>query len=624
MSVQETLARASDALRGGDIAGARQILDTALTASPQSRELLGFAGILAAQSGAAMDAVRHFETLYRLEPHDLGARINLATALVAAARFGEASQLIIGHEAKHPRLRRLAAQIAQHEGDHRRAMALYRQVVADDPADWESWNNLGNALGAEGDLEGGISAIERAVQLRPDIRELYLNLALLLDGTDRSERRAKHMRIAAERFPDDPRILTELGLAEAAAREPAAAEAAFFAAIDRDPHCLPAYIELAMLLENRNRLDELAALVDRAETARLPAGELAFLRAWHLRRAGDIRGAMREAEQVPDKIKPLRRTQLIAELAERLGETDRAFSAFTQMNEAALASRPNPPGPTYRDTVEQGIAQLDAWLTMPWLDYRPQDGRTDPAFIVGFPRSGTTLLDTMLMNAPELSVMEELPVLSRIMGMHDAIAMLPRLSSTQIEGMRTIYYGAANELASPRPGTRILDKHPLHMTQVPLIHRLFPQAQIIFVERHPCDVVLSCFMANFQLNLAMRSFTDLTEAALTYDAVMRSWSHAIDTLPIQMMRVRYERMVTDTEAELRRATDFLGLEWRPEFTDNQRAAAQREHIRTASYSQVTEKIYTRALQRWERYRSHLEPVIPILMPWAERMGYTLD
>jgi hypothetical protein len=130
-------------------------------------------------------------------------------------------------------------------------------------------------------------------------------------------------------------------------------------------------------------------------------------------------------------------------------------------------------------------------------------------------------------------------------------------------------------------------------------------------------------MASFQLNQAMRSFTTLEEAARTYDAVFDAWTRAEAVLPLDVHRIRYERMVEDLEGEMRDLLAFLGLPWDPAVLDNRAAAAKRDHIRTASYSQVSEPIYKRAAGRWERYRKQLEPVLPILAPWAERMGYPI-
>ena len=144
------------------------------------------------------------------------------------------------------------------------------------------------------------------------------------------------------------------------------------------------------------------------------------------------------------------------------------------------------------------------------------------------------------------------------------------------------------------------------------------------IERHPYDVVLSCFMANFTLNQAMRSFTSLEEAARTYDAVFRSWERGKSLFPVDWQAVRYERLVDDAEAELRPVVEWLGLEWSSAIVDHTETAKTRGRVRTASYSQIGEKLYTRARYRWRGYATHLAPVMPILRPWAEKMGYETD
>jgi hypothetical protein len=94
-------------------------------------------------------------------------------------------------------------------------------------------------------------------------------------------------------------------------------------------------------------------------------------------------------------------------------------------------------------------------------------------------------------------------------------------------------------------------------------------------------------------------------------------------MPVSVHAVRYEDVVTDSEAELRRLLPYLGLEWQPSVIDHVRTARTRGLITTASYAQVTEQLYQRASGRWERYRPQLEPVLPILAPWAGRFGYSI-
>ena len=114
---------------------------------------------------------------------------------------------------------------------------------------------------------------------------------------------------------------------------------------------------------------------------------------------------------------------------------------------------------------------------------------------------------------------------------------------------------------------------------------------------------------------------DLEEAARTYDAVFVNYRRARELLPLSVHEVRYERMIADLAGEMRPLLAFLGLEWRDEVLDNQASAARRGTVRTASYAQIGQPLYQRAVGRWERYRAHLEPVLPILDPWIERLGY---
>jgi hypothetical protein len=162
------------------------------------------------------------------------------------------------------------------------------------------------------------------------------------------------------------------------------------------------------------------------------------------------------------------------------------------------------------------------------------------------------------------------------------------------------------------------------MIRAPLIQRIFPDAKVILTLRHPCDVVLSCFMQNFKVTEAMASFLDLTNASLTYDRIFGYWAKCTELLPLQVHEVRYEAMVADLEAEVRPLLQFLGLSWNNEILDHQRTAVERGYIRTPSYAQVTERLYERASGRWTRYRSQMEHVLPILAPWAERLGYDID
>jgi hypothetical protein len=260
-----------------------------------------------------------------------------------------------------------------------------------------------------------------------------------------------------------------------------------------------------------------------------------------------------------------------------------------------------------------------AWVRS-WSPLEPGE-RTAPVFLVGFPRSGTTLLDTVLMGHPGVLVLEEEPILERVGAELGGMERLAGLAAAEAESLRTLYFDEVDKLLPEAPAHIVIDKLPLNLLAIPLIHRLFPDARIVFAQRHPCDVVLSCFIESFAINDAMANFLDLGDAARLYDLVLTFWQRCRDGLPLAVHDVRYESLVADLEGEARPLLDFLGLPWHDAVLDHQRTARARGTILTPSYSQVIRPLYREAIGRWQRYREQMAPALPLLAPWAAQLGY---
>ena len=614
--LQTTLRTAAEALRRRDFDAAHAISSAALAQAPAEPALLGITALALLQLERRDEAIPLLRRQLAVTPQDKAARFNLATLLTASGDAAEAKALVSDHGG-HPGLARLAGYFHQQEGAIDQAAAAYRAAIEAAPQDWESWNNLGNALSDLGDSAGAISAFENAINRipPPGLPELFLNLNQSLSAVTDREKRLHTAEEAARRFPDHHAVRIELGLAQAAAGHRDLAEQTLRLASAAEDHFGEARLELGLLLENDNRLDELDAHIAECE-ALDPRPELAFLKAWSLRRRDRFEEAEREARRIPDTINPIRTAQVRAEVAERLGQTDEAFRQFSLMNAGSRLAHPPAPGLNYRETIAAQTAAMSAPLApVPAAPGAPQD----PVFIVGSPRSGTTLLDTLLTALPEVQVFEEQPTLSTVE--HEFPGLQSEADPARVAAARARYFEIAASLPGGANGRRVVDKMPLHMTHMPVIHRLFPNADIVLVERHPADAVLSCFMANFSPNFAMQSYTDLTEAARTYAAVFENFSRARELLPLRVHEVRYERMIADLEGEMRPLLEFLGLPWREAVLDNQGSAAKRATVRTASYAQIGEPLYQRAVGRWERYAEHLEPVMPVLQPWISQLGY---
>jgi tetratricopeptide (TPR) repeat protein len=437
---------------------------------------------------------------------------------------------------------------------------------------------------------------------------------LLQEG--RREEAAAAFLEAARQLPDNELPLFDLGRALSMLGRYDEAESVY----RRAPGYPDSWFEIGQLLERSNRLDRLPALIAEAEQVGV---RLAYLDALAFDREGKTELALETARLMRPADDPVRRALLIGRLADKAGEADEAFAAYAEMNRAVAARYPGVEAAAgeYRRHVSALIGMLTpdyaACLTPPLKGERPA-----PVFLVGFPRSGTTLLDTLLMGHPDIHVLEEVPLLQRAAEALGDFARLPELDAAEVAQLRALYFEAL-DAREPPPGKMVVDKLPLNLLGAPLIHRLFPDAKFIFAARHPCDVVLSCFMQNFDLNPAMANFLELESAARLYDLVLTFWERARELLPLEVHVLRYEDLVADTGAEMRALIAFLGLDWDEALLDHQATAAGRGPIATPSYHQVAQPIYDRARGRWQRYRPQIEPILPILAPWTERMGYSL-
>ena len=154
-----------------------------------------------------------------------------------------------------------------------------------------------------------------------------------------------------------------------------------------------------------------------------------------------------------------------------------------------------------------------------------------------------------------------------------------------------------------------------------MLYRLFPDARFVFTERHPYDVILSCYMTSSDMDLKLADFYNFEGIALLYDRVLSFWEKCRAVLPMNIYTVRYERLLTDPAAELKTLAGFAGLDWNEAMLDHKASVAERGYIGSPSYAQVSEPLYMRANGRWLKYRQHMHSIDPIIEPWLKKLGY---
>lgn len=479
-----------------------------------------------------------------------------------------------------------------HGGDAARATLLLRHAALLRPEDAQLLHNLGVASKDAGDETGALGAFTRAVMQDPTQVEARFNLGVLSEE----------------------------------AGDAAAAELAYRETLRRAPRHAGAAAYLAAILEQRSELEEATRWNGKA--LELGPGEpVAMLTAaqLELRRGEPGQAAARlESLLAQPALSPRNRGLASARLGAAYDRLDRPDLAWPQFTAAKAALRE-----TLRPQNEGVYGFAPAARMQRHLDALSQTGPAakgpQPVFLVGFPRSGTTLLDQILSGHPGIQTLEEKDTLQDVLQasvLDDAdLETFLAADEAALAGWRRTYWQRVAEyLPQRRPDAVFIDKLPLNSVFMPLMQRLFPGACFIFALRDPRDVVLSCFMQGFDLNEAMRHFLSVEETARYYAAVMQVGAESADRLGQRVHRVRYEDVVADTEAEARRLIAFLALPWDPRVLEFQKTA-RGKRINTPSYSQVAEPIYTRAKGRWAKYANQLAPVLPVLEPFVKRFRY---
>jgi hypothetical protein len=244
--------------------------------------------------------------------------------------------------------------------------------------------------------------------------------------------------------------------------------------------------------------------------------------------------------------------------------------------------------------------------------------------MIGFPRSGTTLLDTILRSHPMIDVIEEKSSVKKLVNSlsnlsNKSFEKIKVINEENIKEIRTTYFEDLFSYINQEDKQKIyIDKLPLNIVYIGEILRIFPHAKFIISLRHPCDCVLSCFMQNFKLNNSMSNFLNLKDTAVTYDLIMSLLKIKFN---FNFFEIKYEKLISNFNDEIKNLLDFLELPWDNSVLEYQKTADKRDRIFTPSYDQVIKPLYSKSAGRWIKYKNKLSNVYPILEPWIKEFNY---
>ena len=249
--------------------------------------------------------------------------------------------------------------------------------------------------------------------------------------------------------------------------------------------------------------------------------------------------------------------------------------------------------------------------------------KIDLTFLIGFPRSGTTLLDTILRTHSKTHVLEEKLYLENTKNYYftskdNKLDTINNISLEEIKNLRKYYFDQIN--IDYKNIVNVIDKLPLTITELGFVKKIFPDAKIILALRHPCDVVISCFFSSFKMNRAMINFLSVKNTVDFYNKVLDLFEFYENELNLEIIKIKYEDIVLNFEKETKKLFKFLNLDYEKGINKFYETAQNRKMISTPSYSQVTNPIYSSSIGRWKNYESLVKIEKP-LKKWIQKLNY---
>jgi tetratricopeptide (TPR) repeat protein len=497
-------------------------------------------------------AISHCETAIAADPKFLPARINLATALRGAGRMPEAIQ-------------------------------AWREAIALEPNRAESYHQLARELGELKLMQEALQCLDRAIALQPD-------------------------NVAFHCTRGEAMIYQQNG---------EGAVAAFRQAVAVSPDSKPAWAGLGWALRLLGRFEEAEACVKRLRE--IDPTDLLSIR--HVPWSGN---QAQEPEEIERLISVVDRPEANAEarisagfaLARLFDEAGRFDEAFARYAAANALLRQNWPPTGERFDAERFVRSVDSLIDVNTGQHVAEAAVSGsmselPVFIVGMPRSGTTLVEQICSSHSRIFGAGELEAVPLIAA---KLARQQGAESMQVEARRQAADAHVLYLHKLGQGAlRVVDKFPDNVLLVGLIARLFPRARIVYCSRDPRDISLSCYFQRFA-DKAQPFAYDLADCGRRCRAVQRLAAHWLKLLPFHMIEVNYEKLVEDLEGESRRLIEFLGLDWEPACLDFHRTERT---VATVSLWQVRQPLYKSSVGRWRNYEKHLGPLFAALGETAE-------
>jgi len=518
-------------------------------------------------------------------------------------------------------------------GQFNAAIDSWKQALKIKPDSAEAYSNMGAALKDKGDLDASIDSCKKALKIKPDYAEAYSNMGNALQGKGDLDASIDSYKQALKIKPDYAAAYSNMGIVLKDKGDLDASIDSYKQALKIKPDHAEAYSNICEAYEKSNQLAELNEIISIAKTklTKLPDHLLFYEAIYNFRLNHHEECGKLIALVDIDQLDPTRTAlfwQLKAKFEHQQKDYKSAFNSFAAMNSSVINSSKykGNEAQKYFDELLNQLQQLHSIVDTPYSQGLAEPSADTPTFLIGFPRSGTTLLDTILRTHSNIEVIEEQSMVSKAhhhLGNQLSIVDIENLTAEELTKARVVYFKELSKHVSTKNSDCVIDKFPLNILDVPFIHKLFPTAKFILALRHPLDSIFSCWMQSFKLNTSMANMVELDRIVDFYGLAMTVLELSEKRYSLNIHSIRYEDLVLDMKSEVSNLLGFLELDWENALEDYQTTALRRGIINTPSYSQVVQPIYKTASYRWKKYSEPLEKYFVKIEKWTTKFGYEL-
>ena len=513
--------------------------------------------------------------------------------------------------------------------DYNKAKDFFKKVISINKNIPEVHNNLGLINLNLNNLKESEESFNKAIKLKPEFSLAFSNLGIVHNRLGNFKKSEENYLQSI--FLDKKNFITHynLGNLYKDQNDLVNAEKYYKSALDLKPDMIETYKNLFFIYNRSNQLSKLEEILVKAKKNLGNHSIVNFFQGIYDFENKDFQAVIKNFEKLKIEKKEVGvisiKNELLAKSYDNISEYEKSFKFFSEANNLIYQIYKNKyKKENYIDLVNQRIKYYLKLDIKKWNIEFPK--QNDPTFLVGFPRSGTTLLDTILRTHNSVEVIEEKPIVEEFVDdlknkINNDFTKLENINQKFYNEMRNIYFEKRNKYIKLDKNKIYVDKLPLNLIFIGEIYRFFPNAKFIFAIRNPYDTVLSCFMQQFTPNEAMMNFTNLDDASKFYDLSMTLYRKYFELFKSNIFEIKYEDVVNDFDTSIKKLLKFLDVEWEESIKEFYITASKRGIISTPSFNQVNKPIYKKSINRWKNYEHKFKNIKPKLSKWITEFKY---